>query len=209
MEIAYMVDPLSALEIELNSAEMLSKYQPEVLNGQRPLDVEKLLDDIFLETESSLQLIEPEDLPFVFLGVSEMDNKIIKIRESDFLKCETNGFCRMTITHEVGHHRLHLPQFEKCKMNLYRTQSNKIPAYVSSEWQARVWASATLMPFPAMVKILKTNEEKKANSIIQEVVEKFLVSRTAAKVRIKTLQTYMKDGRFQDLEKEMIKKRYM
>lgn len=200
MEIAYLVDPLSAYDIELDSVQFLKKYQSEVLLADKPLDVEKLLDDVFLDTGVTLQLVEDEALPQEILGVSEMDTKIIKIRNVDFEKCDTDGYQRMTITHEAGHSRLHLSQFEKNGMKMYRTQSNFIPPYRNAEWQARVWASATMMPFPAMIRLLHATSEK---DVIDAIMERFIVSRAAAEARYNTLLKYYYDGRYQKIEKSM------
>lgn len=203
MEIAYLVEPLSALDIETDSVKFLSKYQPEVLHANRPLDVEKLLDDIFNDTNVSLLLIDDDELPKEILGVSEMDKRIIKIRNSDFEKCDKDGYRRMTITHEAGHARLHLNQFEKNGMKMYRTKSNRIPYYKNSEWQAKVWASATMMPFPALIKIFQDATKKSDNEVINCIMERFIVSRTAAEVRYNTIAKYYKDGRYQKIEKSI------
>ena len=200
MEIVYLVNPLSALDIELDSAVFLQEYQTQVLEGNRPLDVEKLLDDIFLDKGFSLQLISDDELPKAILGISEMDNKIIKIRESDYIKNATGGYQRMTITHEVGHSRLHLSQFEENRMKMCRTQSNYIPPFVNSEWQARVWASATLMPFSAITKLAVENCNKSRTELVEIIVEKFIVSKAAAEARLGTMEKYWKDGRFQKIE---------
>ncbi len=200
MEITYIVDPLGAIDIEMDSLQFLRKYQPEVLLTSKPLDVEKLLDDIFLDTGVALQLVEDEALPKEILGISEMDTKLIKIRNVDFEKCDTEGYQRMTITHEIGHSRLHLNQFEENGMKMYRTQSNYIPPYMSSEWQARVWASATLMPFPSMVRLLTDTSKKTENEIIDAIMKRFIVSMAAAEARFNTIVKYYKDGRYQKLE---------
>ena len=209
MEITYLVDPLSAHDIELNSANFLREYQPEVLKGYKPLDVAKLLDDIFEDKGFSLQLVSEKELPTSILGMTEMDNKIIKIRETDYMVCETAGYQRMTITHEVGHPRLHFSQFDRNGMRMLRTQSNKIPAFISSEWQARVWASATLMPFPTMIHLLGETQGKTKDDILNAIMEKFIVSRSAADVRYKTIFKYHKDGRFKIIEKSMKELKYL
>ena len=210
MEITYLVNPLGAVDIELDSADFLAKYQPEVLRGNTlHLDVFKLLDDIYEDKGTCLQLVDDNSIPKGILGVSEMDFNIIKIRKSDYERCETEGFYRMTITHEVGHPRLHLEQFRKNGMNMYRTQTNKIPPYRSSEWQARVWASATLMPVPAMVRLLKRRDFKTEEDIEKAIMERFVVSHVAAHSRFKTIERYCKDGRYQKLKNAMKEKSLM
>lgn len=206
MEPTCLVNPLSALDIEVDSSDFLGRYQPGVLEGKEPLDVIKLLDDIFIDKGFSLQLITDDELPKTILGVTEMDSKIIKIRESDYLKCDSEGYQRMTITHEVGHSRLHFPQFEKNGMKMCRTQSNYIPPFVSSEWQARVWASSTLMPFSAITKLVADNYYKSRAELIEAIVKEFIVSASAAEARIGTIEKYRKDGRYQEIETTIKKK---
>lgn len=205
MVIAYIVEPLSACDIELDSAIFLKKYQPEVLEGKRPLDVEKLLDNIYEDKEFSLQLVKEDELPKGVLGISEMDNKVIKIPEADFLKCDSGGYQRMTITHEVAHPRLHFSQFEKNSMQLFRTQGNYIPPFKSSEWQANVWASATLMPFESITKLIGGNFNINDGELIEAVIKKFIVSKEAAKVRIETIEKYYIDGRYKKIEDSLKK----
>lgn len=205
MEITHLVDPLSACEIEMDSAKFLMKYQPGLLAGERPLDVIKLLDDIFQDNGFSLLLTSDTDLPKQILGLTEMNNKTIKIRESDYIKCDTDGYPRMTVTHEVGHARLHHSQFLRDGMKMCRTQSNYIPPYRSAEWQARVWASATMMPFPAIVNLINESAEKTIVEIIDTIMERFIVSRSAAEARYGTIVKYKKDGRYDGLEKSMKK----
>lgn len=210
MEITYLVEPLGALDIELDSAEFLAQYQPEVLRGdEKPLDVYKLLDDIYEDKDACLQLIEDDNFPTGILGVAEMDHNIIKIRNSDYEKCDTEGYPRMTVTHEVGHPRLHLEQFRENGMKMYRTQSNKIPPYMSSEWQARVWGSATMMPFPAMVRLLEKADHKTDMEIESAIMDRFVVTQSAAHARFETMKRYVKDGRYEKIEKEMKEKGFM
>lgn len=58
MKITYLVDPLSALDIELSSAGFLKKYQPDVLLGEKPLNLDFFLDNIFKEVGATLQLVK-------------------------------------------------------------------------------------------------------------------------------------------------------
>ncbi len=205
MELAYITKPLSALDIELDSSIFLKEYQPRVLEGKEPLNVEQLLDDIYIDKGFSLLLVEDDEFPKEILGISEMDNKLIKIRESDYNKCDKYGYSRMTVTHEVGHSRLHSEQFEKNKMQMYRTQSDRIAPYKSSEWQARVWASATLMPFTVITQLIRENSDKSRVELIEAIARKFIVSISAAQARLETIERYSSDGRYQKIEKAIKK----
>ena len=50
----------------------------------------------------------------------------------------------------------------------------------SAEWQARVWSSAIMMPFPAIVNHIKESIGKTIVEIIDTIMERFIVSRSAA-----------------------------
>ncbi|MCQ2411912.1 MAG: ImmA/IrrE family metallo-endopeptidase [Sphaerochaetaceae bacterium] len=210
MEITYLVDALSAIEIELDSAEFLTQYQPDVLfRDITRMDAEKLLDDIYQDRGMCLRIVSDEELPNGILGASEMDLKVIKIRKADYDNCRETGSSRMTIAHEVAHSRLHLGQFEKNGMRMYQTQSKHIPAYVSSEWQARVWASSVMMPFPALIRLLNKVGHKTKEEIVQAIEDRFGVSSIAAQVRFETIQRYYRDGRYEKLMNRMKEMKYM
>ena len=212
MELTCIVNPLSSSDIELDAAQFLARYQPDVLYGDKiPLDVYKLFDDIFLDKGTCLQIVNDEDMPNEILGAAEMDTNIIKIRQTDYDKCATKGYQRMTASHEVGHPRLQLLQFQKNNMTMYRIQSNKIPPYMSAEWQARVWASAVLMPFPAMIRLLNNMDAKTPENLIAAIMDRFIVTRSAAKARLETIKQYNNDGRnrFSKILEEMKIKGFM
>lgn len=137
-----------------------------------------------------------------------MDTKIIKFRTCDYEKCDYDGRSRLTLVHEGGHNVLHSKQFERNNMKMFRTTEDKIPAFKSSEWQANSWASATLMPLPAIVKFLvdkkiKIQDEKR---IVNWLMKTFIVSKEAAKVRLKVVQKYQNKGKLKVIISEMKKR---
>lgn len=152
-DVTYIVKPMSASDIKLDVVRFLHKYQQETLFGDKPLNAEKILDDIYTDKGFCLEITSDNEFKKGILGETRIGTRTIQIRESDFIQCDNNGFARMNITHEVAHSRLHSEFFEQNPCYLYRVQGNRLPAYLSSEWQASVWASCCLMPFPATVKV--------------------------------------------------------
>lgn len=200
MEIAYVVKPLSARDIEIDSVRFLMSYHDKFLLGkERSLDVERAADSIFMDKNFTLQLVGDHDLPKEVLACTEMDSCIIKVRESDYNKCDYDGMSRMNIMHEIGHARLQSDQIHATGI-LYSVVGNTIPAYKNSEWQAKVWGSATLMPYPRMIKIIDRMKGASERRIINEICEEFKVTEPAAKVRFETIQKYRADGRATGIE---------
>ena len=48
----------------------------------------------------------------------------------------------------------------------------------SAEWQARVWSSAIMMPFPAIVNLIKDSTRKTIIEVIDTIMKRFIVSRS-------------------------------
>jgi hypothetical protein len=209
-DVTYIVKPMSASDIELDVARFLYKYQKETLFGHMPLNAEKLLDDIFTDKGYCLEITFDNEFHTGILGETRIGNRTIQIRESDFMKCDSNGFARMNIAHEVAHPRLHSEFFEQNPCRLYRVQGNRLPAYMSSEWQASVWGSCCLMPFPAVVKVITEGENSgfSKQQIISCIKQKFIVSKSAANVRYSTINNYRKKGSYNEIAQRIEKEIY-
>lgn len=207
IDITYIVNPLSAADIELDVYRFLFKYQRDTLFGRKPLNSEKLLDNIFIDKGYSLQIVSDDKFAKGILAATEIESRTIEIRESDFNSCQTNGLARMNISHEVGHVRLQSEFFEENKGKLYKTCGNYIPAYLSSEWQANVWGSCCLMPFPAVVKVIENGCKQglSEDQIINIIKKKFIVSKLAARARYLTIKNYVNKGIYNDIVERMEK----
>ena len=203
MEISYVVQPMSAKDIEINSIDFLLTYEPSFLFGiESTLDMEKSLDDIFIDKGFCLRLISDGEMPKEIWGCAQMDLKIINIRESDYNNCADNGLARMSIAHEIGHARLQSTQICETR-TAYRFAGHAIPRYMNSEWQANVWGSATLMPYPRVLRLAERMKEKSKTRVISEMTKVFAVTKAAAKVRLETLLRYKDDGRSEAIEREL------
>ncbi|RTL35397.1 MAG: ImmA/IrrE family metallo-endopeptidase [Rhodocyclaceae bacterium] len=105
-------------------------------------------------------------------GLTLLTKKEIRIREDVFeAACKDDGFGRFTMCHELGHLLLHEG------VGLQRS-AGEMPIYMSSEWQADMFAGALLMP--------ETLVDLEASP--DELMGIFGVSRSAAHVRLKLLK---------------------
>ncbi len=81
---------------------------------------------------------------------------------------------RFTVAHEAGHAMMHVGTLNR----MPATAQGQTPAFRDPEWQANRFAGAILMP-RHLVKQCRS---------IDEITRRFVVSREAAKNRIKTLK---------------------
>lgn len=86
---------------------------------------------------------------------------------------EGRGRDRFTASHELGHYLMH----RNVRIQFHRAEHGELPAFKNSEWQANRFAGALLMPSDKMVTCRS----------LDEVVERFQVSRDAAEVHNKIL----------------------
>lgn len=198
IDLTYVVNPLSAMDIELDVFNFLFKYQRDVLFGLKPLNTETLLDNIFTDKSYCLRIVSNEALPKVIFAATNITSRTIEIKESDYNLCQTNGLARMNIAHEVGHVRLQSDFFEQHSSQLYKMCSGSVPIYMSAEWQANVWGSCCLMPFPAVIHVIENGIHQclNENQIIDLIKEKFIVSKPAANARYLTIKKYKEKGTY-------------
>jgi len=110
-------------------------------------------------------------------GYTWPDEKRIRIRDDIYHRaCNHCGRDRGTVVHEVGHLLLHagLPHAR-------RVEESEIPAFRSSEWQAKAFAGELL--FPAHM--------AREHSTVVDAAEVFGISEDSASTQ---LAVYKKDG---------------
>lgn len=91
------------------------------------------------------EIIPMEEWPSNIHAVTEIENKVIRIREDVYHGAIRGlGRDRMTLAHEVGHYILLVTN----GVNLYRSyEGAKIEAFRDPEWQAKAFAGELLCPF--------------------------------------------------------------
>ena len=121
------------------------------------------------------------DFTLEILSDEEMENGALHgetipslhtIRLSESVYNGANGACggsgrdRMTIAHEIGHYLMH---FDECPTFASVENNYEIPAYRSSEWQAKAFAGELLIPY---------TEKNKLS--VQDITDFYGVSEEAA-----------------------------
>jgi len=91
------------------------------------------------------EVIPIDEWPSSIHAVTEIENKVIKIREDVYHGAIRDlGRDRMTLAHEVGHYILLVAK----GVNLYRSfDGAKVEAFRDPEWQAKAFAGELLCPF--------------------------------------------------------------
>ncbi len=154
MEMTFEVAPCSRKDLR-SIAKMIRK---KLKIRKKYFPIVEVLDLIADRIEQfRYEIIEDTQFPLSYETHAYWDpcEKTMKIRESVYDgACEGKGRDRMTVAHELGHFLLHSHQTPK----MCRTVASKeIPAYKSSEWQAKAFAAELLMPY-RKIKIYDTPE---------------------------------------------------
>jgi hypothetical protein len=144
------------------------------------IDVLHILEDVLWENyeiveDKALKGLEAETYP---------DERIIRITLSCYEKaCAGDGRARLTIAHEIGHFLMHA----NLGLRLARpAPTEKVPAYMCSEWQADCFAGELL-----------TAPEYLGNMpSIQDAANKFGITPSAARTQARA---FIKDGLMQGI----------
>ena len=183
---------MSRKDINSLGEKILDHFQPGVIKGKEPLDVDNLIE--LIEDVMEIDFDITSDLPPGVHGcTSTTDNKVLILSELADNPYSLKYF-RSTVTHEIGHTILHLPLLRK--LNQDKTFSQKkneadasnlyshkpVPAYKDPEWQAWELAGSLLMPAPA----LRIQLNKGAT--IQEMADFFNVNHKFVESRMKKLK---------------------
>lgn len=105
--------------------------------------------------ECSLEIVEDNELPKKEHAVTDINNKIIRIKESVYDgACAGSGRDRMTIMHEFAHYFLLVKNsFEVTQVHGKKT----VAAYRDPEWQAKALAAELMIPYD-LTKSMSANE---------------------------------------------------
>ena len=145
--------PRSNADIEAEAMRIIRRYQPEVLGGKKPFDIELFFD------------CDLEDLTDIGTGYRDLEAGIYGYTDTERMECVISTdlmdnkcqerFRRSTMAHEVGHVVLHVDDYRVQRATLRSVHGNdhlrayraeQIVLYKNPEWQAWRFASAILMP---------------------------------------------------------------
>jgi hypothetical protein len=169
---------------------LLSRFQPEVLQGKAPFDVERFAE-LHLESLTGVEFDLTPELPHGIDGVTNTEKLRVNV---ELAEIPTNfRYYRSTLAHELGHAFIHTPVLRKRKENeefteakdqgpaLYRAAT--VPLYRNPEWQAWHFAGALLMPKEALLIKLK-----ECRMDLNAVADFFQVNSSFVSSRLKKVQ---------------------
>jgi hypothetical protein len=142
-------------------------FAPEL---HHPFPIVEFLERIMpiYDSDFTLEILSDEEMENGALhGETIPSLHMIRLRESVYNgACCGNGRDRMTVAHEIGHYLMHFderPTFASAGNNY------EIPAYCSSEWQAKAFAGELLVPYMVKGKLS-----------VQKIADFYAVSEEAA-----------------------------
>ncbi len=181
----------SRKEIEMFASDIVRAFQPAVLEGEEPFNIDRFIEVV--ETEMEIDFDFTSDLPSGVHGcTSIIDNKVLILSE---LSDDPGNirYLRSTVAHETGHVLYHLPILrrlctdktftqKKAESKNFSLYSQKpVKAYEDPEWQAWEFAGSLLMPKIALVTL------KERGASVYEMADTFMVNQVFVKKRLRNL----------------------
>lgn len=182
----FKAKPRSGAEIERDAQRIIKYFQPQALQSPVPFNIEG-----FFEWELEALTGVKNDyrlLPDGIHGYTDSES-MESVISRDLMDDPYNlFFARSTISHEVGHAVIHVPEVRRKKailtsihnknhgdLTLYR--ESEIPLYCNPEWQAWRFAGAVLMPEKTITMALQDGATKGELSKIFQVNLAFVETR--------------------------------
>lgn len=185
MSFVPIVKARSWQDIACHAYAFIKRYHPQCLQRLQAFPLVDLIE-FDMATETSFEL-EVSSLPPGTEAVTDLLDKRLILSEHTYDGLHRDdGRSRFTVAHELGHifeHKYLKQRFENGIETLKLKRAQIIP-YRDPEAQANIFASALLMPRPA---ILKMPKDRQRAEIIAEMAK---VSRTAAEIRLRNLNKY-------------------
>lgn len=185
----FKAKPRSGADIEKAAQKIVNFFQPKALKEPTAFDIERFFD-CELETLTGVK-IDYRSLPSGIHGYtdSECMESVISM---ELIEDPRNlFFVRSTISHEVGHAVIHVPEVRlrkailtsihnKNHSNLTMYRESDIPLYCNPEWQAWRFAGALLMPENTIRMALREKATRSELSNIFKVNLPFIDTRLRA-----------------------------
>ena len=214
IELDYCVSPESNINLEKKAYMFqlfLSEYDKKY-SFNKKLDVERVLDTFLpIYNGFSISIVSNEKIDDAIEAQTCFESKAIEIREKDFEEQLTKNCPRFRYTccHEIGHTILHSNQLlgNKNKTISLGRPKNEIPTFRRAEWQAEVIASCILMPLKPITKLYLERNNKSLDSIAKTISKTYLVSKSAALNRLKTIKNYETKGELKKLLRSLEKQK--
>lgn len=189
------VPPLSNREIACRAYRLVQRVAPECLYEPRPFPVVDLLE-FHLERLTGFSLRVEELPPSMEAYIDTVARELVlSLSVYEELISADSGRPRFTATHEVAHIDMHAGFFQILRekgLRPFRAHRGALRPFEDSEHQADVYASAILMPQPAVKRLVQACRRRglTKEEIIKIMAKTFRVSRKAAMIRLKTYKEY-------------------
>lgn len=185
----FKAKPRSGKDIERAAQGIISYFQPEALEEPTAVDVERFFE-CELETLTGVQY-DYRSLPAGIHGYTDSERMESVISVDLVNDPYSFFFVRSTISHEVGHAVIHVPEVRLRKAiltsihnknhgNLTMYRESDIPLYCNPEWQAWRFAGALLMPERTIKMALQAKATRGVLSDIFQVNLPFVDTRLRA-----------------------------
>jgi hypothetical protein len=178
----------SGSQIDSLALSVVKRYQPEMLTRPQAFEVER-----FFELDLPFMTGIATDYQTLAGGVHAYTdiNEMVCVVSLDLVESPRQyKFLRSTLSHEIGHCHMHVPEFRKRKaaakfiqegpqtLRLYR--EDVVPVYANPEWQAWRYAGALMMPRESILIAASNGASRADMANIFEVHEPFVETRLKA-----------------------------
>ncbi|MGE4545821.1 MAG: ImmA/IrrE family metallo-endopeptidase [Pedobacter sp.] len=183
-------------DIDRLAEAVIQKFQPEVLTGKCPFDIEQFAE-FDLEDGYGFTYHVSDELPHGIFGVTDCTERKVWIHE-DLTAPENIRLLRSTAAHETGHCIIHAPQIDRAgALQVFRQKKESgspklyrkddVPIYRNPEWQAHRFAGALLMPASIVNQLVRNGAG------LYDLVEKFDVHPAFVRSRLRALKILIKN----------------
>lgn len=150
----------SGRQIDFMALSIVKEYQPEMLTSPQPFDVESFFE---LELPSFRGITtDYREIGGNIHAYTDIKNMVCVVSTDLTENPSQKRFLRSTLSHEVGHCHIHVPEFRMRKavakfihdnehqsLRMYREEFVRI--FENPEWQAWRYAGALMMPEPSVL----------------------------------------------------------
>lgn len=175
--------------IDTIAKQMILHVYPELMKNSSPFPVLNFIEFNMRNVIGYTMAVE--ELPIYTEAQTDFISKEIIFSEETYDGlCRDEARARFTAMHEVGHAVLHSDFFDDMVSNNRKTKRlsrESIKPFMDPECQANVFAASILMPTNHVVKIIHESDNP-----VEEIIERFAVSREAASNRVKGIGKFTK-----------------
>jgi len=185
-----IANPRSGRELERLALKIVKVFQPEILAEPGPFDIERFFD---CELEAITKVkTDYRALPNGIHGYTDSATMESVISTELMEDVSQLFFARSTMSHEVGHAVIHVPEFRLKKAiltsihnaqhdaTLRMHRESDVPVFKNPEWQAWRFAGALLVPEVSIKEAIKRGNGLRELSRLFRVNPAFVKTRLRA-----------------------------